>query len=216
MPTERLDRNRVVKTAIDLLDEVGLDGLTLRRLAQRLGVKAPALYWHFKNKDELLHQMAADIALETPARPLEPGESWDDWLSRHAWDMRAALNRHRDGAMLAASTRADPEQFNDIEMRIGVLCRTGIGPAEAWRAFIAIRTFVSGFTLDEQADRARGETSRPPDPEPWNAMTERMRPYPLTREALLEIGDPHSDAAFEAGLRIIIDGIRALIDRTAA
>ncbi|MDF2848837.1 MAG: TetR family transcriptional regulator, partial [Oerskovia sp.] len=58
---ERLDRERVVRAALALLDEVGLDGLTLRRLAQDLGVKAPALYWHFASKADLLHEMAATM-----------------------------------------------------------------------------------------------------------------------------------------------------------
>ena len=62
-----LDRAQVVTAAIELLDEVGLDGLTLRRLAQELGVQAPALYWHFKDKQELLDQMMVTIsATEAP------------------------------------------------------------------------------------------------------------------------------------------------------
>src|ERR1051326_1046185 len=104
-----LDRAQVVKTAIDLLDEVGLDGLTLRRLAKQLGVQAPALYWHFKNKQELLDQMAETIAHdEAPLRPVTPDIPWDEWIAQRARDMRASLVRHRDGAMLAASTRPRP------------------------------------------------------------------------------------------------------------
>jgi len=57
-----LDPALVVLVALKLLDEVGLDGLTLRRLAAELGVQAPALYWHFANKRELLDHMAQAIA----------------------------------------------------------------------------------------------------------------------------------------------------------
>ena len=53
-----LDREHVVRVALRLLDEAGLDGLTLRRLAAELDVKAPALYWHFANKQDLLDHMA--------------------------------------------------------------------------------------------------------------------------------------------------------------
>src|SRR5260370_18984633 len=96
-----LDRAQVVNAAIELLDEVGLDGLTLRRLAEELGVQAPALYWHFKNKQELLDQMVVTIsATEAPVRMPEHGEPWDDWLAQRARDIRRALNSHRDGAML--------------------------------------------------------------------------------------------------------------------
>ncbi|MGW5823017.1 TetR family transcriptional regulator, partial [Streptomyces noursei] len=57
----RIDRKLVVETALRLLNEGGLDGLTLRRIAKELDVQAPALYWHFKNKQELLDEMATEI-----------------------------------------------------------------------------------------------------------------------------------------------------------
>lgn len=64
MNTERrapLDRTRVADTALKLLNEVGLDGLTLRAIAKELDVKAPALYWHFKDKQALLDEMATEM-----------------------------------------------------------------------------------------------------------------------------------------------------------
>lgn len=57
----RIDRKQVVDTALRLLNEVGLDGLTLRGIAKELNVQAPALYWHFKNKQELLDEMATEM-----------------------------------------------------------------------------------------------------------------------------------------------------------
>lgn len=209
-----LDRDRVVKVALDLLDEVGLDGLTLRRLAKELGVQAPALYWHFKNKQELLDQMAEAITTaEAPAVPPAPGESWDVWLANRARTMRRALNHHRDGAMLAASTRPQPGQWKDIEMQIGVLVGAGLTAGEALRAMMAIGNYVSGFTLEEQADRLRGNT-REPDPEQWDRFMAELAGYPLASEAARTIGDPQGDATFEAGVALIIDGIRRRVTPT--
>lgn len=54
----KLQRDTVVRAALTLLNEVGLDGLTTRRLAERLGVQQPALYWHFKNKQALIGALA--------------------------------------------------------------------------------------------------------------------------------------------------------------
>src|ERR1700760_3630975 len=54
-------RERIVAVALELLDEGGLDGLTLRRLADRLGIRAPTLYWHVRNKRELLDLLAAGV-----------------------------------------------------------------------------------------------------------------------------------------------------------
>src|SRR5947209_3552131 len=102
----KLERRAVVRAALRLLDEVGLDGLSLRRLAAEVGVRAPALYWYFKNKQELLDEMAeAMLAGQAwPASPA-PGQEWSDWLAERARAHRRAMLAHRDGARLHAGTR---------------------------------------------------------------------------------------------------------------
>ena len=77
-----LDRGEVVRVALQLLDELGLDGLTMRRLAQRLGVTAASLYWHVRDKDELLSLLAETITAEVPVA--DPGRPWRDELWRLA------------------------------------------------------------------------------------------------------------------------------------
>jgi TetR/AcrR family transcriptional regulator, tetracycline repressor protein len=251
-----LDRARVVKAAIDLLDEVGLDGLTLRRLAKVLGVQAPALYWHFKSKQELLDQMIATIAAsQAPIRPPERGESWDAWLADQARAMHAALDSHRDGALLAAMTRPQQSQWADIEARIAILVDAGMTPGGALEAMLAIRSYVSGFSLEQQAGRERRGVAEPAEetvtdgadaatpigasslggssvgrsstdgggptaaPPRVDSATSINRPafdgYPNLSEAVREIGDPQSDRSFEAGLAVILDGLRQRV-RTSA
>jgi TetR/AcrR family transcriptional regulator, tetracycline repressor protein len=203
-----LDRAQVIKTAIDLLDEVGLDGLSLRRLAKELGVQAPALYWHFKNKEELLEQMAATISTaEAPPRPLAEGETWDAWLAERALALRRGMNRHRDGAMLAASTHPQESQWGDIEMQIEILMSAPMTAPEAMRAMITIGNYVAGFTLEEQADRMRGAHDYTPE-DFEKMLTTTLDPYPRLVEALRVGGDPQSDSAFEAGVALIIGGVR--------
>lgn len=205
-----LDRAQVVEAAIELLDEVGLDGLTLRRLAQELGVQAPALYWHFKNKQELLDQMAVAIsATDTPVHMPADGEPWDDWLAQRARDIRRSLNSHRDGAMLAASTRRQPSRWQDIDAQISALVETGMRPADAMRALLTVGNYVSGFTLEEQAGRIGGSTASDRDPSEVEKALEAFADYPRLSEALREVGDPRSDSAFESGLEVVLDGLRA-------
>ncbi|HGE7262434.1 TPA: TetR family transcriptional regulator, partial [Serratia marcescens] len=60
----RLTRETVLRGALALLNEIGIDALSTRRLAQHLGVQSPTLYWHFKNKAELLKAMAETIMLD--------------------------------------------------------------------------------------------------------------------------------------------------------
>jgi len=204
-----LDRAQVVQAAIGLLDEVGLDGLTLRRLGNELGVQAPALYWHFKNKQELLDQVFATIsAVEAPPRPPDEGESWQRWLKQRARDRRHSLNGHRDGAMLAASTHPLESLWHDIEADIGVLVDTGMTAPDALEALITVGNFVTGFALEEQAERMRGAAVEDLEPAEVDRALAGFADYPLLTEALREVGDPQSDRAFEAGLTLIIDGIR--------
>ncbi|MFP3693803.1 TetR family transcriptional regulator, partial [Burkholderia sp. SIMBA_048] len=66
----KLDREAVVGTALELLNEVGVDGLTTRKLADRLGVQQPALYWHFRNKRALLDALAEAMLAQTHKRSL--------------------------------------------------------------------------------------------------------------------------------------------------
>ena len=77
-----LQRETVVRAALHLLDEVGLDGLTVRRLATYLDIQNPTLYWHFTNKQELLNCMAELMISDAFAelQPLGPDQDWADWL----------------------------------------------------------------------------------------------------------------------------------------
>ncbi len=99
-----LERHIVVEAALKLLNDVGMDGLTTRRLAKELGVQGPALYWHFENKQELIDAMAQAI-LAKAFMPIEPGEDWADWLGRRAHNTRRTLLSYRDGGRLLAGFR---------------------------------------------------------------------------------------------------------------
>jgi len=85
--------------ALQLLDEVGMDGLTMRALAERLGVKAASLYWHLRDKDQLADLLLEAINAQIPEPP--PGLPWREQLERGAWEWRQALLKHRDAARLA-------------------------------------------------------------------------------------------------------------------
>ncbi|MFC6443938.1 TetR family transcriptional regulator, partial [Paenalcaligenes hermetiae] len=77
----KLDRQSVIRAALDLLNDVGADGLTTRKIAERLHVQQPALYWHFRNKRVLLDALAEAMLNENHSHslPLE-GEDWRHFL----------------------------------------------------------------------------------------------------------------------------------------
>jgi TetR/AcrR family tetracycline transcriptional repressor len=206
-----LDPALVVRVALKLLDEVGLDGLTLRRLAAELGVQAPALYWHFANKRELLDHMAQAIAEECVVE-LDPPE-WDLALAGYARGRRKGLLAHRDGARVTSGNRPVAAVFPTVESAIERLVAAGFTPLESFRSLVAIDTYVTGFVTEEQAEERRnadeGWTSEQ-DRAAYEALTADGR-FPLMAAALREGGDPNGPDTFEHGLAMLIDGMRAIL-----
>src|SRR5262245_23549209 len=97
-----LDQAQVVRAALALLDEVGLDELTMRRLAGQLGIKAASLYRHVRSKDELLALLGDEISGEIPF-PRGTG-TWQEQLTEIAWNVRRGLLAHRDAARVLANS----------------------------------------------------------------------------------------------------------------
>ena len=122
----RLRREHVVDVAIALLDADGLDALTMRKLATRLGVQAGALYWHFASKQALLDAMA-DRFLEDFAADL-PAGSWDEQLAAAGWRLRQVLLSHRDGARVMAGRATFTIDVSMMTMKLATHAMARIMP----------------------------------------------------------------------------------------
>ncbi len=204
-----ISREQVVETAVRLLDEVGLEGLTLRRLAAELDVQAPALYWHVRNKRELLDLMAEAIVATTRPRSLgrpADGQPWWEWLAERARAGRRALLAHRDGALVAAGNRPTAAALPEIEQVLAELVAVGLPPAEALHAVLALGAYVGGSALEEQAEAHRSEEDRERDHELLAQMRDSDRYPTLSAAATGLVG---GESTFELGLRLLIDGLRA-------
>ncbi|MDG9691360.1 TetR family transcriptional regulator [Streptomyces sp. Alain-F2R5] len=211
MGTERrapLDRRRVADTALKLLNEVGLDGLTLRTIARELDVKAPALYWHFKDKQALLDEMATEMYRRMVAgTPLDPAETWRERLLKANRGLRAALLGYRDGAKVFSGSRftglVHAEQMEDS---LRLFTAAGLTLAQAVRATTTSYAFTLGFVTEEQ-----GVQPFPDERREGYDLDERARlmaDYPLTAQAGAEIFTDY-DRHFEEGLALVIAGIGA-------
>jgi TetR/AcrR family tetracycline transcriptional repressor len=143
-----LDQAQVVKAAIALLDEVGLDDLTMRLLASRLGVKAASLYRHVRNKEELLALLGDEISAGIPLP--ESSGNWREQLTRMAWNVRRGLLAHRDAARVLASTPpAGSRRLRHIEAVLRTLLEAGLRDRDAVRAAYHLNNFVTEFAADE-------------------------------------------------------------------
>jgi len=145
-----LDRTMIVESAITLLDEVGLDQLSTRRLAAQLGVKGPSLYWHVKNMAELRTLIADKMLNDALPAPDAPGD-WRAWMADGCRAYRRACHSHRDGARLLASARPTAERrAQRFAPNIARLEREGFSPVHARACFMVLSRFAMGWALGEQ------------------------------------------------------------------
>ncbi len=149
-----LTKNAIVQAAFDLLDEAGMDGLTVRALAARLGVQAPALYWHVRGKQELLDEMATQVwrQIGDVMAGLPAGLPWREVMAAYASAVRAGLLGHRDGAKaFSGTTLTDPDVVRRQEVTFSCLVRQGFALPDAARALVLLHDFAIGFCVEEQA-----------------------------------------------------------------
>lgn len=204
-----LDRDTVVRTALDVLNEVGLDALTLRRIATRLDVQAPALYWHFKNKQELVDEMATRVLV---AATEVPESDWDglDWraVAQHTGHgLRRALLTHRDGARMVAGTHlTDSGAYGSMERALQIFTKAAFSLPAALTALTTIYHYTIGFVIEEQAVQPMpGERDPRYD---LATRTARMNPQatPLAVAAGKELFSDF-DRRYTQGLDLIIRGL---------
>lgn len=197
-------RERIVATALELLDEHGIDGVTVRALAARLDVQAPALYWHVRDKQELLDEMGTEIQRRVnaafAARPAD--EDWREDLGAYARILRTEYVAHRDGARIFSGTRiTDPEVLRAQEPWLERWTSAGFALGDAVDAAELVTSFVVGFVIEEQ-ERSQSGAVR----------------YSLDRrDALVGGGVPlvvaaghargGADARFERQLDIVLTGL---------
>ncbi len=144
-----LTSDQIVRAACTILDDYGLADLTMRRVAEALGVKAGALYWHFANKQTLLAAVADEVLDGWNAAN---GEGRGDDLGEWAAAVRAQLLSHRDAAELVSSTRAmGLGDVDPAEHARAVLAAWGASADEAEGMAEAFMYFILGHAMQEQA-----------------------------------------------------------------
>lgn len=204
-----MDRQLIIDSALELLDQNGLEGLTMRKLAQALGVQAPALYWHFPNKLALLDEMAETL-VEGISDRIDPTRDYLQVLNQLAIETRRGLLSRRDGARVMAGTfvvRRNTLQLSDLV--IGVLLRSGFDARTAARVIFSLGYFIMGFVIEEQA---LAEQTR--DNGGLHPLTEKLWEHPAggyedVRAILPELVEADQDARFAFGVDLFLKGIAA-------
>ncbi|WP_255621109.1 TetR/AcrR family transcriptional regulator C-terminal domain-containing protein [Pseudonocardia sp. DSM 110487] len=204
-----ITRERIVAAALELLDEKGMEGITVRALAARLDVQAPALYWHVRNKQELLDEMSTVVMrrVTDALSALPPGAGWRDDLAAYARVLRSEYLLHRDGARVFSGTRiSDPDVVRAKEPWLARLTAAGFTLADADDATDLVTAFVVGFVIEEQERGQSAET----DPGRYS-LPERDAWLGEDVELVKAAGHLRDDGdqRFERHLGIVLDGLAA-------
>ena len=143
----RLNREQVLRAAVALADEAGIEAVSMRRLAERTGVVPMALYKHVTGKEELLDGMV-DVVVGDIAAPVN-GVDWKDAVRQRILSARRALLRHRWAAQVIESrTHASPVVLDYMDSLIGMFRAGGFSPDLAHHVMHALGTRMWGFTQE--------------------------------------------------------------------
>jgi TetR/AcrR family transcriptional regulator, tetracycline repressor protein len=206
----KVNREKLTRAGLKLLNEIGLERLTLRLLGNELEVQAATLYWHFKNKQELLDEMATVVLAEGTRHMLPAKESsdWGVWAVAFGSGLRKTLLGYRDGARMVAGTRLTNTDYMKTAERIAArLVKSGFSVRETAVVLSTIYNYTLSFVMEEQAVFPRpGQRSPQYDIAERNAKLD-PKLFPILRRSGSILFDKF-DRRYKEGLALILHGAR--------
>jgi AcrR family transcriptional regulator len=212
-PRIPLSRERVLRAAIALADEGGIESLSMRKLGQQLGVEAMSLYNHVANKDDLLDGIvdAVTSQIEVPSGATD----WKEAIRRTAISSHDVFVRHRWAcSLMMRRARVSPDRMRWMEAVLRTFREAGFSADMTHHAYHALDSHITGFTLwqvsmpfetkAELVDLAEGFLQQIPADE---------YPYVIEHaEQHIAPSSPDGKSEFEFGLDLILDGLEQLRD----
>ena len=202
-----LTRELVLRTALMIVDEGGIESLSMRLLGSKLGVEAMSLYNHVKNKEEILDGVL-DLVIEEITVPSEAAD-WRSAMTERATSALDAFNRHRWAcALIESRVSASTARLRYFDTIIGTLHHAGFSLELAARAFSILDCYIYGFGLQNSNMAPSGDASYEAQAEAFHKnIPAESYPY-LTRLTELSMKTGYDEKAdFEFGLKLILDGL---------
>jgi TetR/AcrR family tetracycline transcriptional repressor len=217
--TPHIQPDAVIKAALEILDAEGLENVTLRRLAAKLNVQAPALYWHFKDKSDITDDMAQAILKNAGLDSITPPEdinNWDVWLAELMHQLRNALIAHRDGGrVVAGATFGRAYTLEKIVVSTSkVLEKAGFDRLHANIATGTAIDYVWGFVIEEQVGMAPpaflSAVAQPGENPVFQNASEE---HAYLSSVMDEYHKTTATKIFDWGLQAIIAGLKSSLKR---
>ena len=212
-----LQKEKIIKRAIEVLDRDGLDGVTLRRLAKELDAQAASIYYHIPHKEALLGAMANAILEEYfgDFDFADDKKDWATWLDTLGHALRTAMLAHREAGRVVAGAHLGDVLTKLYDLTIRILHNAGFSYSKASTITVTVTDFTFGFVIEEQSSPsvvdAPGEfRSFRQFPTLMAADGPRSFEQFPTLMAAMEIWMQEDwDTHFDTSMRLIINGVRA-------
>jgi AcrR family transcriptional regulator len=215
---EPVTRDRILRAALHVMDEEGLEAVTMRRLGRELGVEAMSLYNHVADKEAILEGIL-EVVMDDFEFPDETGD-WEADVRAGARAWRRLMTAHPTVIALFAESKhpaSSPERLRPMEWAFEILGRGGLSEIEVVHAFRAFGGYIMGSVLNEVANPVPGVGDRDHRAEheqlagalPPTEFPNLVRLLPLMAECDAEVD-------FEFGLDLLIAGLRAKVDASPA
>ncbi|WP_336205574.1 TetR/AcrR family transcriptional regulator [Nonomuraea sp. LPB2021202275-12-8] len=215
----QLNQDLIVETGLRVLDAEGLDGLSMRRVAQELGTGPASLYAHVANKDELLELIYDQVLGEVRLPEPDPAQ-WQDQLRAYAAEMHRVLNSHADVARAAlAGIPTGPNAVRLAEFVLGLLIEAGMTPRQASLALDRLTLYISADAYEGSLHYVKMRAAGLTDPKDYfplfvGRVSEYFRSLPRDRfphitanvDALIADG---GEERFTYGLDLLLAGLAA-------
>jgi AcrR family transcriptional regulator len=211
-PRLPLSRERILRAALELADEGGIESLTMRKLGQALGFEAMSLYHHVADKDDVLDGVLDLVLAES--EPPSPTGDWDDAIRASAISVHDALRRHTWSCPLLMSPgRIRPARLRYMDLLLGRLREAGFSPETTYHAYHVLDGHIFGFSLWEASHTYSAEEASNFAATFAQTITADAYPY-LHEHAQQHFSEgPHREvSAFEFGLDLIVDGLKKIRD----
>ncbi|MGH2674033.1 MAG: TetR/AcrR family transcriptional regulator C-terminal domain-containing protein [Actinomycetota bacterium] len=211
---ERLTRERVIAAAVRIMDEAGLDALTMRRIGRELGVEAMSLYNHVRDKEDILDGICEHVLAQFRVADVE---DWAEAARLGAREYRRLLRDHPNVIILMTERKGaitNPESLRAYEFALDVFHRAGLSGAEAVKVFHAFGGYILGFVTLELGLMLGGDDEEHREAHEQMARLVGSADLPRMREALPHFVDCDDDEQFEFGLDLLIEGLRTRVAPT--
>lgn len=202
---EALSRERILRTALAIVDREGLDAISMRRVGEELGVEAMSLYNHVPNKAAILDGIFETVLTELP--PAKRSLSWQAALRDRARALRSVLRAHPSALPIFTTRPAiTPASIAHVEMVLDVLRSAGFSVDDSLSALQVLSAFVVGHTVASHAPRRADEDSRPA----YERLSEEQ--FPRVREAARLLAAHDVEKEFELGLEAMLSGLEKRLE----